>query len=82
MNDYERERLPVARQVLRGTDFVFRLALLPENGLTRFVRGKLLPMAVRSRFIQRHAAAAISEIAIARKEINRYGLRARSVASQ
>ena len=72
LGNYGRERLPVARRVLRGTDFVSRLALLPESRLKKFVRGKLLPIAVRSRFIQRHTLAMISEVAIARREIRRY----------
>lgn len=72
LSDYEKERLPVARQVLRGTDFVSRLALLPENWLKRFVRGTLLAMAVRSPFLQRRVLTMISEVGVARREIHRY----------
>jgi 2-polyprenyl-6-methoxyphenol hydroxylase-like FAD-dependent oxidoreductase len=72
LSDYEKERLPVARQVLRGTDFVSRLALLPENWLKRFVRGTLLAIAVRSPFLQRRVLTMISEVGVARREIHRY----------
>ena len=72
--NYQRERRPIARQVLRLTGFVTRLVLLPENALQRFVRRSVLPLAVRSRFLQHHALAILSEVAIARKEISRYAL--------
>lgn len=73
LKDYERERLPVARQVLRGTDLVFRMGLLPENLLTAFARRTLLPLVVGSSFVQRRVVDAISEMAVARREIIRYG---------
>lgn len=69
---YERERLPVARNVVRGTDFVFKMALLPETMVVRLLRGLLLPRIVRSYFIQRRVALAISEVNVARREIRGY----------
>ncbi|MCB0411780.1 MAG: FAD-dependent monooxygenase [Bdellovibrionales bacterium] len=70
---YERERSPVARKVVRGTDFVFKMALLPESPAVGLIRSLLLPKIVRSSFIQRRVALAISEVNVARREIQRYG---------
>ena len=70
--DYERERVPVARGVLHGTDFVFRMALLPESRAVAWFRRVVLPKIIGSGFVQRRMAAAISEVAIARREIRRY----------
>ncbi len=69
---YERERLPVAKNVVRGTDFVFKMALLPETTAVRLIRGRLLPKIVRSSFIQRRVALAISEVNVARREMRGY----------
>jgi len=69
---YERERLPVAKKVLRGTDWVFKLALLPETGLTSFLRRVVVARLVRKAWIQKRVAAAISEMAVAQKEMARY----------
>lgn len=69
---YERERLPVAKNVVRGTDFVFKMALLPETKAVGLVRGLLLPKIVRSSFIQRRVALAISEVNVARREMRGY----------
>jgi 3-(3-hydroxy-phenyl)propionate hydroxylase len=68
LDRYEEERLPVARKVLRGTDLAFRSALLAENAIVALLRGILLPRIVRSRVLQRKMAAALSEVAISRRE--------------
>lgn len=69
---YERERMPIARNVLRSTDLVFKMALFPEWGVVGFARQFLLPKIVKSRFIQRRVAKAISEVTVARREIAHY----------
>jgi hypothetical protein len=63
--------MPVARDVIRGTDFVFKLALLPENRLIRFGRHRLFPTFLRMPRLQRRVIEAISEVAVARREIDR-----------
>jgi 3-(3-hydroxy-phenyl)propionate hydroxylase len=72
LSDYEKERSPVARGVLRGTDFVFRMALLPNQRIVGLLRRHLLPAVVRNRWLQKRAVVAISEIKQARKEILNY----------
>jgi len=72
LNQYEQERLPVAKKVLRGTDWVFKMALLPETGLTSFLRRAVVARLVRKAWIQKRVAAAISEMAVAKKEMARY----------
>jgi 2-polyprenyl-6-methoxyphenol hydroxylase-like FAD-dependent oxidoreductase len=72
LDAYEAERLPVARGVLRGTDFAFRGALLPERRSVAFIRRHVLPRLIGANWIQRRMIAAISEVSIARREIARY----------
>jgi 2-polyprenyl-6-methoxyphenol hydroxylase-like FAD-dependent oxidoreductase len=72
LRSYGQERLPVARQVLRGTDLVFRLALLPETRPVAWIRRTVLPPIVGSAWVQRRVVAAISEMAVAKREIARY----------
>lgn len=72
LDDYERERLPVARNVLRSTDFVFRMGLLPETAISPLLRRHALPLLIGSRWVQSRVAASISEMAIAKKEIAGY----------
>jgi 2-polyprenyl-6-methoxyphenol hydroxylase-like FAD-dependent oxidoreductase len=72
LQKYEKERLPVARGVLRGTDFVFKMALLPENPAVGLIRRSILPKLVKTKWIQRRVVSAISEMSIAKKEIERY----------
>ena len=69
---YDRERRPVARNVVRGTDIVFKLALLPDNLLVSTLRGTLLPTIAGSRFVQRRIVRTVSEVGIARREMLRY----------
>ena len=81
LDDYEKERMPVARSVLRGTDLAFKLALLPENALIRFGRRYLFPRLLRSPFLQRRVIRAISEVDVARKESARRDAAAKTPAS-
>ncbi len=74
LKHYERERIPVARRVLRSTDFAFRLALLPETDFSQFLRRTIFSKIVSIPFIQRRIVSAISEISIARQEIARFKL--------
>jgi 2-polyprenyl-6-methoxyphenol hydroxylase-like FAD-dependent oxidoreductase len=72
LEDYERERLPVAKNVVHGTDFVFKMALLPETKYVGWIRSFVLPFIARSSFIQRRVAEAISQVNVARREIRGY----------
>ena len=72
LESYEKERLPVARAVVRSTDFVFKLALLTENRFVNWGRKYLLPKVIGNRFLQRRMAGVISEKTIAEKEIKIY----------
>ena len=69
---YERERKPVARQVLRATDFAWRQALLRENAAVAFARAHVFPRVIGSRAVQRRVIEAVSEVRVARREIARY----------
>ena len=69
---YERERLPVAKNIVRGTDFAFKMALLPESFAVGLIRSAVLPKIVGSSIVQRRVSLAISEVNIARKEIRGY----------
>jgi 3-(3-hydroxy-phenyl)propionate hydroxylase len=71
LEDYESERKPVAKKVLRSTDLVFRMALKPENLVSKGIRRFVMPKVVASKFIQRLFVQAISEVKIARKDIAR-----------
>jgi 3-(3-hydroxy-phenyl)propionate hydroxylase len=70
LDAYEAERLPVAADVLRYTDWIFKGALLKETALLRFFRRHLVPKVVGRKFIQKKVIAAISEVDVARREIN------------
>jgi 3-(3-hydroxy-phenyl)propionate hydroxylase len=72
LKNYEKERLPVARKVLRGTDLVFKLAILPETPFVGFLRHRILPRLVASKFVQKRVVNAISEMSFAKLEIKRY----------
>lgn len=72
LENYEKERLPVAQKVLRGTDLAFRLALMPENTAKRYIRALVLPRIINAKWIQRKVVRAISEVNVARQEIMRY----------
>lgn len=69
LKQYTQERLPVARQVLCGTDIAFRFVLLNENHITRWLRDCFYAKVIKTRWIQKKVAAAISEVGIARREI-------------
>lgn len=71
LKEYEKERRPIAKMVLRGTDFAFRMALIKENTLIRWGRNSLLPKVVKTKWLQKRVVRAISEVKIARQEIER-----------
>ncbi len=73
LDRYEKERLPIARKVLRSTDFAFRMALLPNMPFLNGIRNLLFPLVVRNRFLQKKVARAISEVLVAREEIRMRG---------
>ena len=65
---YERERLPVARRVLRSTDLAFEIATA-DRGLLRLVRSLVAPRLIAARFIQKRMLRAISQVDVARREM-------------
>jgi len=65
---YEKTRLPVAKNVLRGTDFVFRLGILPENRWIVAIRKYVLPLLLQRSFLQKRVARVISQVDISRAE--------------
>jgi 3-(3-hydroxy-phenyl)propionate hydroxylase len=71
LSDYEKERLPVAKSVLKGTDLFTKMALLPENPLVSFIRKMVIPKIVSSKWVQKRVITAMSEVAIAAKEMAR-----------
>lgn len=72
LSDYEAERMPVAKAVLRSTDFFSRMMLMPDNFVTENLRRYVLPRIVSSKMVQRKVTAAISEMGFANREIARY----------
>lgn len=68
LDDYEKQRYPVAEQIVRGTDFASRYILLANSGLARCFKQHLLPRLLSIKWIQKKLVTAISEVAIARKE--------------
>ncbi len=66
---YEADRIKVAKSVVRGTDRVFSLALLPENALTKFLRAKVIRHIIGFKPLRDYVIRAISEVAVARREI-------------
>jgi 2-polyprenyl-6-methoxyphenol hydroxylase-like FAD-dependent oxidoreductase len=71
LDDYQKQRMPIARKVLRSTDLAFRLILWRDNALVRFLRRKIITRLLGIPTLQRRGARLISEVDIARREINR-----------
>ena len=71
LKQYEKERMPIARRVMRGTGLVLDLALVRENAVVAAVRASVLPKVVGSRWVQKRILTAISQVNIARKEMKR-----------
>ena len=71
LENYEKERLPVARSVLKNTDFATRFGILQANVFTEFAKRHILPLVIKVPWIQHQGATGISEVRIARKEISR-----------
>jgi 3-(3-hydroxy-phenyl)propionate hydroxylase len=72
LHSYDRERMPVARSILRGTDFFSRLMLLPENPFTGFFRRHVFARIAGVPLVQSRMLRAISQVDIARREIAGY----------
>jgi len=72
LQSYDDERMPVARNILRGTDFFSRLMLLPENPLTGFFRRHVFGRIAAVPPVQKRMLRAISQVDIARREIAGY----------
>jgi 3-(3-hydroxy-phenyl)propionate hydroxylase len=68
---YEEERRPVAKNVLRATDLVSRMGLAKENAFIFAIRKYLIPWVVNFKPFQRYIFRGISEVAIARDQIQK-----------
>ena len=66
---YEKQRLPVARNVVMGTDFVFRIALKKQSFTWNIFKKYVLPFIGKRQFLQSRVARGVSQVAIAQKEI-------------
>jgi 3-(3-hydroxy-phenyl)propionate hydroxylase len=71
LDHYRKERLPVARRVLRVTEFFFRIALVQEFFILNKIRSFVFPIIIRFPPVQRIMTFLISQIGIARIEIRR-----------
>jgi 3-(3-hydroxy-phenyl)propionate hydroxylase len=71
LRSYEKDRIPVARRILKGTDIVSRFGVLQRNSLALHLRETFLPILLRSRLVQERVATAVSQVKIARGEIQR-----------
>jgi 3-(3-hydroxy-phenyl)propionate hydroxylase len=71
LDNYEKERRPIAKSVLRATDLVSRMGLAKENALLHATRRYLIPKIVKFKPFQRYVAHGISEVGIARKQIQK-----------
>jgi hypothetical protein len=72
LDDYSRERIRVARAIVRGTDALTSIGLKKDGWFVKFARNKILPHIISRRFIQKRAAYAMSQVAWADEEIKRY----------
>jgi 3-(3-hydroxy-phenyl)propionate hydroxylase len=72
LDDYSRERVRVARAIVRTTDRLTSMGLKKDSWFVKFARNKIFPHIISKRFIQKRAAYAMSQIAWADEEIKRY----------
>lgn len=72
LDDYERQRLPVARRVVHGTDLAFEI-LTPKGGsISRRISLAIVPRLMGMAWFQRRVAKAISQVSVARREMADY----------
>ncbi|MEW5855393.1 MAG: FAD-dependent monooxygenase [Myxococcota bacterium] len=64
LDSYHLERHPVAADVLRATDFLFRNALAGTNSVVRTLRSHVLPMVLGSKFVTSRAARMVSQLEV------------------
>jgi 2-polyprenyl-6-methoxyphenol hydroxylase-like FAD-dependent oxidoreductase len=69
LENYERERRPIAEAVLRLTDLAFRVGVLSANPVFKSLRSWLLPQLLKTSFVRKRLMRAISEVGVARKEM-------------
>ncbi|MEE3625265.1 FAD-dependent monooxygenase [Nitrospirillum sp. BR 11752] len=68
LDRYARDRLPVARGVLRGTDLISRVGLLAGGWWGRLLRRHILPLVIGSPFLRRRIALTLSQLPVSRQE--------------
>jgi len=72
LDDYEQQRLPVARRVVHGTDLAFEI-LTPKGGsISRRISLAIVPRLMGMAWFQRRVAKAISQVSVARREMADY----------
>jgi 2-polyprenyl-6-methoxyphenol hydroxylase-like FAD-dependent oxidoreductase len=69
LDGYERDRMPIARSVLRRTDRAFRAVLALNTSRWRRVRLWLAPRVVAMPWFQRRLLRMMSQVDVARKEM-------------
>jgi 3-(3-hydroxy-phenyl)propionate hydroxylase len=72
LDNYELERRPVAKEILRATDLASRLVLLPKHPFFIWLRSIIIPQILSSKRFRTGAVRSISQIKIAEKEMSRY----------
>ena len=63
LDSYSTERLPIARKVLRGSDFATRLITL-QNPVLKYLRNRLIGFVTRLRFVRTKLLLGASELAV------------------
>jgi 3-(3-hydroxy-phenyl)propionate hydroxylase len=82
LDEYERQRLPVARRVVHGTDLAFEI-LTPKGGsISRRITLAIVPRLMAIPWIQRRVAKAISQVSVARREMADYRTAATASAAK
>ena len=64
LDTYEQERIPVAQEVIKGTDRVTRMGLKPDTLITRLVRSQIAPRIVRSSWVQKRIPSVLAQTQI------------------
>ncbi len=69
LDQYEKERIPVAREVLRGTDLGFKLVLASNRGALHWIRSHVIAHVIARRWVQRIMTRTVSQVDVARREM-------------
>jgi 3-(3-hydroxy-phenyl)propionate hydroxylase len=72
LNGYDLERRPVAKRILRATDYAFRFALKPSTHPLGKLRNWLLPRLLKHKRLRSRIIRSLSQVDVGRQEIARY----------